>query len=51
MKQYPESETVTIYELVLPLEIRGHCNPNTPRQFVNTWCDKMSRKYLKSVIK
>jgi ribonuclease HI len=38
------------YELIIVKEIRGHQGSNNPRQFVNNWCDKYSRSYLKEKI-
>ena len=38
------------YELIIAKKIRGHQKGNSPRQFVNNWCDKYSRNYLKEKI-
>jgi ribonuclease HI len=34
------------YELIIAKTIYGHKRGDTPRQFVNNWCDEYSRKYL-----
>lgn len=35
------------YELVITKTIKGHQRGDSPRQFVNNWCDQNSRNYLK----
>jgi hypothetical protein len=38
------------YEQVIALSIKGHQSSSEPRHWVNNWCDKQSRNYLKAKI-
>ena len=57
-KQVPkrfETEIQKLHELmdkfdkVYAKTIKGHTNKTSPRDYVNRWCDEMSREYLKHI--